>query len=475
MNVNKAYAMLLTQEARIDQQTHMLANMDVKHNLEANFAQNRGPKRGNFLRGKCFGNLGYNSGYSNAAGNSGNSGYRGNGFAIGSAGNNGYRGNYGGGGGGNWNNNNAVNNGKAPGNPKSQWNPSKPTCQVCFKISHIANVCWKLEEFITSGAYRPPPNRNPKSAYLSNMEGSSDANWYLDSGATYHLTNDMNNMQISESFAGTSKLIIGNGIGLNITHIGKAILRMHNCTDSTVIKLNNILLVPQITKNLISISQLTKDNNIIVEFTDKLFFMKDRVKNLIILQGKAEKGLYRLLLVSPQSSFQGHIASVESNALNVPLSMLSAVNFSHSNKTNHCLQNVAAESCMNSKCLLSTSVLHQRLGHPNSKVLNHIIQSCSSFKPINGNKDFDSCDACKLGKMHRLHFPATETKTNQPLAILHTDLWGPALVVSIQGYKYYVSFVDDFTRFTWIFPLKTKDETLHVFKIFKAQVEKQLE
>ncbi|KAH9699463.1 retrovirus-related pol polyprotein from transposon RE1 [Citrus sinensis] len=482
MNVNEAYAMLLTQEARIDQQTHMLANMDVKHNLEANFAQNRGPKRGNFSGGKGFGSLGYNTGYSNA-GNSGNSGYRGNygssGFAVGSAGNNGYRGNYGGGGGGNWNNNNAVNNGKTPGNPKSQWNPSKPTCQVCLKIGHTANVCWKLEEFIASGAYRPPPNRNPKSAYLANMEGSSDTNWYLDSGATHHLTNDMNNMQISESFTGTSKLIIGNGTGLNITNIGKAVLRLHNCTDSTVIKLNNILLVPQITKNLISISQLTKDNNITVEFTDKSCFVKDKVKNLIILQGKAEKGLYRLLLVSSnktsaQSSFQGHVANIESSFQSfVPLSMLSTVNLSQSN--NHCLQNVAAEPCMNSKCLLSTSVLHQRLGHPNSKILNHVIQSCSSFKPINGNKEFDSCDACKFGKMHRLHFPTTETKTKQPLAILHTDLWGPAPVVSTQGYKYYVSFVDDFTRFTWIFPLKTKDETLHVFKIFKAQVEKQLE
>ena len=205
------------------------------------------------------------------------------------------------------------------------------------------------------------------------MEGSSYANWYLDSGATHHLTNDMNNMQIFESFVGTSKLIIGNGTGLNIIHIGKVVPRMHNCTDSIVLKLNNILLVPQITKNLISISQLTKDNNVIVEFTDKLCFVKDKMKNLIILQGKAEKGLYRLLLVSPQSSFQGHAASVESNVSIVPLSMLSAVNLSHSNKINHCLQNVVAESCMNSKCLLSTFVLHQMLGHPNSKVLSHVI------------------------------------------------------------------------------------------------------
>lgn len=58
---------------------------------------------------------------------------------------------------------------------------------------------------------------------------------------------------------------------------------------------------------------------------------------------------------------------------------------------------------------------------------------------------------------------------------IHIDLWGLAPVVSIQGYRYYVSFMDDFTRFTWIFPLKTKDETLSVFKIFKTQIEKQLE
>ena len=86
----------------------------------------------------------------------------------------------------------------------------------------------------------------------------------------------------------------------------------------------------------------------------------------------------------------------------------------------------------------------------------------------------ESYDACMMGKLHRLHFPTNCTKTKNPLKILHTDLWGPALVLSSQGYRYYVSFVDDFTRFTWIFPLKTKSETLPIFKIFKTQIEKQL-
>ena len=120
--------------------------------------------------------------------------------------------------------------------------------------------------------------------------------------------------------------------------------------------------------------------------------------------------------------------------------------------------------------MLSVSVLHQKLGHPNSKVLSHVINSCSTFKNLNGSKFLDSCDACKMGKFHRLHFPVSTTKTKHVLEVLHTDLWGLAPVFSVQGYRYYVSFVDDFSRFTWIFPLKTKDETLAVFKIFKNKL-----
>ena len=131
------------------------------------------------------------------------------------------------------------------------------------------------------------------------MEGSADANWYLDSGATHHLTNDINNMHVSEVFTGISKLLVGNGAGLSITHVGSAALKSHNFNNASLtLKLNDILLAPQITKNLISISKLTKDNDVVIEFTNNICFVKDNVRNLIIPQGKAEKGLYKLLLVS---------------------------------------------------------------------------------------------------------------------------------------------------------------------------------
>lgn len=153
--------------------------------------------------------------------------------------------------------------------------------------------------------------------------------------------------------------------------------------------------------------------------------------------------------------------------------MFSTVVSEFQNKTTSCLH-TEAKSCQNPNCMLNTMVLHQRLGHPNAKVLSHVINSCSSFKYANGNKTIDSCDACKMRKMHKLHFLVTETKTKNALELLHTDIWGLAPTLSIQGYRYYVSSVDDFTRFTWIFPLKTKAETLQVFKVFKAHVEKQL-
>ena len=75
MNVNEAYAMLLTQEVRIKQKAHMLASMDVKQNFEANLVQNRRPKKGFVSGGKNFGGYGYNLGNT---GGYGYSGYKGN-------------------------------------------------------------------------------------------------------------------------------------------------------------------------------------------------------------------------------------------------------------------------------------------------------------------------------------------------------------------------------------------------------------
>ena len=80
-----------------------------------------------------------------------------------------------------------------------------------------------------------------------------------------------------------------------------------------------------------------------------------------------------------------------------------------------------------------------------------------------------------MGKVHRLHFPVVETKTSHILELIHTDLWGPSPTPSRAGHIYYISFVDDFSRYTWIYPLKLKSEALQIFKLFRLQVEKQFQ
>ena len=122
------------------------------------------------------------------------------------------------------------------------------------------------------------------------MDGPADANWYLDSSVTHHLTNDINNMRVSKAFTGISKLVVGNGARLNMTHIGSAALKSHNSNNASLtLKLNDVLLVPKITKNLISISKLTKDNDVVIEFTNNLCFVKDKVMNLTYYRAKLKK------------------------------------------------------------------------------------------------------------------------------------------------------------------------------------------
>jgi transposase InsO family protein len=84
------------------------------------------------------------------------------------------------------------------------------------------------------------------------------------------------------------------------------------------------------------------------------------------------------------------------------------------------------------------------------------------------------CKHCALGKMTQLSFPISCTHTTEPLQLVHSDVWGPAPITSINGTRYYVSFVDDFSKFTWFFPLKHKSQVLSTFIHFKSTIENLL-
>ena len=79
------------------------------------------------------------------------------------------------------------------------------------------------------------------------------------------------------------------------------------------------------------------------------------------------------------------------------------------------------------------------------------------------------------GKNTKKTFPITERKAKDILEIIHSDVCGPMLSNSLSGYAYYVSFIDDFSRKTWVYFMKNKDEVFSKFKEFKALIKNHTE
>ena len=119
--------------------------------------------------------------------------------------------------------------------------------------------------------------------------------WFPDSGATNHVTHDLGNLNSGAEYNGNSKIHMGNGTGLEISHIGLSVFPSSS-SPNKVLFLKNILRVPAIKKNLLSVSQFARDNNVYFEFHPKVCFVKDKSNHSLLLQGNLHKGLYQFNL-----------------------------------------------------------------------------------------------------------------------------------------------------------------------------------
>jgi hypothetical protein len=92
---------------------------------------------------------------------------------------------------------------------------------------------------------------------------------------------------------------------------------------------------------------------------------------------------------------------------------------------------------------------------------------------LHNNVSKFQCETCELSKRHRVSFSPSINKSDAPFVLVHTDVWGPSRVVSLSGYRWFVSFIDDFSRTTWVYLLKDKSEMFSVFEMFHKMVQTQ--
>lgn len=115
---------------------------------------------------------------------------------------------------------------------------------------------------------------------------------------------------------------------------------------------------------------------------------------------------------------------------------------------------------------------HKRLGHPSTKIVTLVLNQCDCTDSHDDQQGSTVCSICQMTKSHTFPFIKATRKVTEPQMIVDTDICDPAPIISNSGYHWYVSFIDEFFRLSWIF-FKDKRVVIKGFMLFKNQVELQ--
>jgi hypothetical protein len=251
---------------------------------------------------------------------------------------------------------------------------------------------------------------------------SGGGDWFMDTGASAHMAAHPGNLSTSSPTSTSSRIIVGNGAGLPISHIGSTPFP----SNSTPLSLNNVLVSPHLVQNLVSVKTLSRDNSVTVEFDEFGFSVKDARTRMVLHRSESPGDLYPV-----QPSPSTHAA---------PRALSAGVD-----------------------------LWHARLGHPSSTSLRQIMRgfsfSCNKLAA-------HSCDACRLGKHVRLPFSTSSTVASFPFQLLHSDVW-TSPIPSHSGFLYYLVILDDFSHFVWTFPLRKKSDVASTLTAFYSYVSTQ--
>lgn len=238
--------------------------------------------------------------------------------------------------------------------------------------------------------------------------------WIIDSGASDHISGNKNHFTTFTPTSNSSNVTLANGSQTAIKGIGNVQLPS--------ISLDHVLFAPACPYNLVSVSKLTKSLDCSITFVADSVIVQDRSTGKMIGTGHESQGLYHLF--NPNSS-------------------------------------VAFTSTT------SADLLHHRFGHPSLNKLQKLTPSLSTLSSL-------ECESCQLGKQIRNSFPKrVNNRATCPFELVHSDIWGPSQVSTTMGFHYFVIFIDDYSRCTWVYLMKNRSELFSIFQKFHAEIQNQ--
>ncbi|KAH9762165.1 hypothetical protein KPL70_000710 [Citrus sinensis] len=307
----------------------------------------------------------------------------------------------------------------------------KRKCFYCKKQGHYIRDCAekRRDEKERTGDAAVVSNDSSDDGYHSadllvasnnNIKGQ----WVLDSGCSFHLCPDKSLFHTYKSMDG-GRVLMGNNNVCKIVGMGSVKIEM---LDGSVQILSDVRHAPRLKRNLISLGML---DGMGYSFKSENCGLKIMNGTEIVMKGVKKNGLY----VLEGSSVPGTAA----------MPVVSDVN--------------------------RTMLWHLRLGHMSIRGM----QELSKQGLLCGDNidELDFCENCIFGKAHRSKFTKGMHVSKQPLDYVQAYLWGPTQVPSLSGGRYFMSVIDDYSRKVWIYILKTKDQALEKFKIWKTLVETQ--
>jgi hypothetical protein len=252
--------------------------------------------------------------------------------------------------------------------------------------------------------------------------------WWLDSGANIHVCSDAL-LFSSYQVARDSSVLMGNGSHASVRGVGTVDLKL---TLGKIVQLKNVQHVPSINKNLVSDSLLCRDGFKIVLESNKFIVSKC---GQFIGKGYVCGGLFHFSVSDCCNKSVNNICDgINESDVSICHSHLCPVNFG----------SISRLSSLN--FILNLSI-------------------------VKGSK----CQSCVQSKQPRKPHKAAEDRHLAPLELIHSDICEMNGVLIEGGQRYFMTMIDDASRYCYIYLLKTKDESLNCFKNYKAEVENQLE